>query len=317
MKILIRTPNWLGDAVFNLPFIEQLSKIHEITVVTRKNLAELFVGYPLIVFEKKSELYRKHLCIKGKYDVYIVTPLSFSSALAAYLSRAKTRIGFSFDMRDFLLTKKIKIPEDWKLKHTTETYAHLYADFIPPTETKFSLNIPEDSLRSAEKILEEHNLKGKPFVTIAPFAQFGRAKEWGEHNYLELSRLLEPQGIHTIVLGSKGDISRSSIFEGKLIVNLAGKTSLWEAASLAKGALAFVGGDSGLTHLASLCGARTVAIFGPTPIAWTRPLGSRVYVLNAGISCSPCEERECPLGTKECMNSIKPEAVFEIIRSSH
>jgi ADP-heptose:LPS heptosyltransferase len=49
------------------------------------------------------------------------------------------------------------------------------------------------------------------------------------------------------------------------------------AAHLA-GCRAYVGNDSGVSHLAGLCGTRTVAIFGPSdPLVW-RPLGSAVRV---------------------------------------
>jgi len=45
-------------------------------------------------------------------------------------------------------------------------------------------------------------------------------------------------------------------------------------------AAAFIGNDSGPTHLAAITGVPTVALFGPTnPVIW-RPLGPRVDVLH-------------------------------------
>jgi hypothetical protein len=50
------------------------------------------------------------------------------------------------------------------------------------------------------------------------------------------------------------------------------------AARLA-GCRAYLGNDSGVSHLAGLCGARTVALFGPTnPDVW-RPIGPYVHVV--------------------------------------
>ncbi|HLZ30119.1 MAG TPA: glycosyltransferase family 9 protein [Chloroflexota bacterium] len=44
------------------------------------------------------------------------------------------------------------------------------------------------------------------------------------------------------------------------------------------GCRAYVGNDSGVSHLAGLCGARTIVLFGPTsPEVW-RPLGPQVHV---------------------------------------
>ncbi len=314
MRVIIRTPNWLGDAVFNLPFIIAVSKKQEVTIVCKEYLRELFWGFPTISFNSNSELYKKHLKIGKKYDYYIVTPISFSSALAAFLSRTPERIGFSLDARDFLLTKRIKIPREWKERHTTETYALLYQELINEDKVKFELEIPEKYKLSASEILSSFDLLDKPYVCFSPFAQFGRAKEWGEENFMELANLLAKHGIKSVILGSKGDVKRSEIFKGVNYVNLTGKTSLWEAAEIARKGLAFIGGDSGLTHLSAMVGAKTIAIFGPTPVSWTSPIGKDVTIFYKKLNCSPCEKRECPLRTKECMKLVKPAEVFEVIR---
>jgi ADP-heptose:LPS heptosyltransferase len=53
-----------------------------------------------------------------------------------------------------------------------------------------------------------------------------------------------------------------------------------ELAARLAGCAAYLGNDSGVSHLAGLCGARTVVLFGPTsPTVW-RPLGPRVHVLS-------------------------------------
>ena len=53
---------------------------------------------------------------------------------------------------------------------------------------------------------------------------------------------------------------------------------LEELAARLAGCRAYLGNDSGVSHLAGLCGARTVVLFGPTaPEVW-RPLGPRVQV---------------------------------------
>ncbi|HEV7663415.1 MAG TPA: glycosyltransferase family 9 protein [Chloroflexota bacterium] len=55
--------------------------------------------------------------------------------------------------------------------------------------------------------------------------------------------------------------------------------SLVELAARLAGCRAYVGNDSGISHLAGLSGARTVALFGPTrPSVWS-PLGPRVKVV--------------------------------------
>jgi heptosyltransferase-3 len=56
------------------------------------------------------------------------------------------------------------------------------------------------------------------------------------------------------------------------------RPSLAELASRLAGCRAYLGNDSGVSHLAGLCGARTIVLFGPTSPAVWRPLGPDVHV---------------------------------------
>jgi ADP-heptose:LPS heptosyltransferase len=58
--------------------------------------------------------------------------------------------------------------------------------------------------------------------------------------------------------------------------------SLEVLAGAAAGASAFVGNDSGPTHLAAAVGTRSVAIFGPTNARHFAPRGRAVTVIDAG-----------------------------------
>lgn len=314
MKVGVRVPNWLGDIAFNLPMVRALSQKYNVTIVTKESFRELFYGFETITFTSNKELYRNHASLKGAFDYYIVTPISFSSAFAAFLTASKIRVGFSFDMRDFLLTKRIKIPQDWKRKHTIETYFLLYSDLIHREDIKFNIEIPEFFRAEIENKLKSWGLSAGKYVSCAPFAQFGNAKEWHLPYLIELAKLLKTQGIKLVVLGSKGDQARSLELAHGNILNLTGKTSLWQAVYIAKNSVAFIGNDSGLTHMAALAGSNTIAIFGPTPVSWTKPLGPSVYVIKKDLPCAPCEKRQCPLNTKECMKLIKPEDIFELLR---
>jgi ADP-heptose:LPS heptosyltransferase len=54
---------------------------------------------------------------------------------------------------------------------------------------------------------------------------------------------------------------------------------LEELAARLAGCHAYLGNDSGVSHLAGLCGARTATLFGPTnPDVW-RPIGPDVHVV--------------------------------------
>jgi len=313
MKILVRVPNWLGDAVFSLALVEELKKKHEVSILVKPYLKDLFYKFETYTFSSYWDLFKKSLKLRG-YDGFLTIPISFSSALSGYLTGAPLRVGFSFDSRDFLLTHRIKIPSDWKFKHTMWTYIKLLEPFdIYLNEIPIPEFIPSpDDVEKAEELLQIHRVNN--YISVSPFTAFGTAKEWGVENFEKLALLLQGKGIQMVILGSKKEHGRAERIKGKNVVNLCGKTTLGMAAYISKKALVFVGNDSGLTHLAAAAGANTIAIFGSTSPTWTAPLGSRVTILYKPPPCSPCEKRTCALKNKICMNAITPEEILEKIK---
>jgi len=87
-------------------------------------------------------------------------------------------------------------------------------------------------------------------------------------------------------------------------------------AKLLKGSKAFVGNDSGFTHLAGYLGVPTIALFGPTdPTVW-KPVGPYVEVIYKNLDCSPCFPKECFLyEKKKCLKLIKTEEVLEKLKT--
>jgi hypothetical protein len=72
---------------------------------------------------------------------------------------------------------------------------------------------------------------------------------------------------------------------------------LFDLARFLAGARAYIGNDSGITHLAAAVGVPTVALFGPTDPAVWGPRGSCVRILK-----------------KSAMADISPEAVIDALR---
>ncbi len=310
MKILFRAPNWLGDAVVSRILLYNI-KDHQITVLCKDNLKDVFYDFPHLTFKNKKELLLRSLELRReRFDLGLVVPLSFSSAFFMYIANPKERIGFSFEKRDMFLTKRIKIPSYWKKRHT------IYTQFLLLEEMGIKPSIPSVYFKPSCTHIKRFDLPEKYFA-IAPFAAFGSAKEWFFENYVELaSKLSIIYNVPTVLLAARKDLPR--LKDKKLpecIIPMAGKTDLMEAACIIQQSLLLIGNDSGLAHLSASMGHPTLTIFGPTSPTWTKPLGPGSFTLWYPTSCAPCFKRECPFKTKECMKKIDVRAVMKYIET--
>ena len=93
-------------------------------------------------------------------------------------------------------------------------------------------------------------------------------------------------------------------------VNLAGLTRIDEAIDLLAYANAVVSNDSGLMHVAAASGTPVVGIFGASSEYHTPPLGDLTSTVSQQLSCRPCFSRQCPLGHRNCLETLSPDVVI-------
>ena len=88
-------------------------------------------------------------------------------------------------------------------------------------------------------------------------------KRWPVENYREIVRRLEGRGISAVLLGTEAEAETIRKIEAGFshVVSMTGRTSLEDIPQLARRALVVIGNDTGISHMASLSGAFTLAIF--------------------------------------------------------
>lgn len=92
--------------------------------------------------------------------------------------------------------------------------------------------------------------------------------------------------------------------------------SLAETAAIIEGAVAFVGVESGIAHLAAAVGTRSVVLFGPTsPVLFGYPWNVNL----TAEKCSPCwwgpgwEAQTCAIAAKSCLNLVSVARVLQAV----
>ena len=160
------------------------------------------------------------------------------------------------------------------------------------------LQISPEEVSSVQK---KFNLE-PPYAVLCPGAEYGPAKRWPY--FAELAARLEKR---VVLLGSRNDAASA---DGVTGTNLVGRTTLDEAIDLIAGADLVVSNDSGLMHVAAALGRPLVALFGSSSPEKTPPQPGRSRVLWLRPECSPCYERECPLGHFRCMREISVDMVL-------
>ena len=278
-EIDVIAPEWVAPVVRRMPEV-------------RSVISTPFVHGPLQLRERWA-LGRQ---LKGKYDQAYVLPNTWKSALVPFFAGIPRRTGYVGEFRYGLLNDARKATGASMAAH----YAALAGEG-PPSQPR--LRVSADEIEQAKG---KFGLAGR-YAVLCPGAEYGPAKRWPYFG--ELSRRLT---IPAVVLGSARDLEASGGISG---TNLIGKTNLDEAIALIAGADLVVSNDSGLMHVAAALGRPQVALFGSSSPEHTPPQSPAAHVLWLHIECSPCYQRECPLGHFRCMREMGVEMVLDRLKT--
>ena len=319
--MLVRVPNWVGDAVISLGFLEALKRHFvpdELVVLAHRRVKSIFSANDNVIsFSSDRELFEISLKLRGrKFGLGFALPMSFASGFSLFLAGVKRRVGFKREGRGVFLTDSLRLPEGYKKnEHLLRTFFRLLehvgyeGDVVKPR-----LTFSESDIKEARKIIKERGLKEDRTVAIAPFASFGPSKEWGLERYSELVNGLLLRGYSPLILGASWERKRSApLCRNPRVQCILGGYPLRIIASILKLVRVTISNDSGLAHLAAAAGGKVITIFGSTNPLWTSPVGERVHILYRPPPCSPCFKTRCPLPVHLCMENITPGDIIRAL----
>jgi heptosyltransferase-2 len=323
-RLLIRAPNWLGDAVMALPALAAvrtgLPDAH-IAIAAIESVAPLFeegtAAAPNQIVTIADQSREAKIIAAGQFDSVLLLTNSFGSAWTARRAGVPERWGFSANGRGFLLTRRVPRPRP-RVHQSTYYSALVEALGFPVTTTTPRIHVHQETIRRASDVLAKFGVAPSArLVGFAPGAAYGHAKRWPPARVAVVAaRLAQDRGVIPVLFGSHGDREAGREIESALppavhIVNLIGRTDLRQLAGILSRCVAFVSNDSGAMHLAAAVGVPVTAIFGPTDERVTAPIGDHDVIIRE-VFCRPCMLRDCPIDHR-CMTRISADDVFAAV----
>lgn len=331
-NIIVRFPNWLGDAVMATPILSDLRQHWpeaKITVMCLNSIGQLLKLDPnideIFVFKKQSGwLHRAHnrdllMPLRhGEYDLGILLTNSFSSAWCFWRGHVQNRLGYAKNCRQFLLNKALSFPKNLETQHLVVTYKMLLEPMgIPISSTIPQLYLSKEEIDSAKELLQRYEINEKSrIIGVNPGAAYGSAKCWLPERFEELTKRLLENPSHFIIYF--GDNATATLVHSickdfpERVINLAGKTTLRELMALISLCHVFLTNDSGPMHIAAALKTPLLALFGSTNDTKTGPYRFG-HVIHKHTSCSPCYRRVCPIDFP-CMKEITVDEVYTQIK---
>lgn len=349
-RVLVRGPNWVGDAVLSTPALANLRRAFPhalISLLVKPWVSGLFEGNPhldrIILYEDRhkgliGKLRLAQELRAQRFDLAILFPNSFESALLAFLAGIPHRAGYDTDFRGFLLTAKVHPPPPLSKgkgkgggRHQVEYYLGLLQALgLDRGERDLALVVSPAEEAQAQALLEAEGVfvgatgRSPLLVGFNPGSVYGSAKRWPAERYAALADEITSRfGARILIFGSAQEVPIAMKVQNLMrsqAVNLAGKTTLKLLGALLKRCRVLVTNDTGAMHIASAVRTPIVAIFGPTDPKVTSPWGVGTAPPNPSVgqgpmilyhppSCAPCLLRECPIDHR-CMTAISVKEVL-------
>jgi heptosyltransferase-2 len=337
-RLVVISPNWLGDAVMALPAVADLRRHYasaHLAVAARPSVAPMFrmvEGVNEVVELPGGGGLRAltgwsadaAALSPSSFDTAVLLPNSFATAWIASKAGITERWGYATDWRGSFLTRAVPKPH-------AQLHQHAYYQALT-TALGIEAGPPHAKVwpdtGKARQILKDIGLDlDEPFVVFAPGAAYGRAKQWLPERFAELANLIiNERGWHVVMVGANVDRTACEEITARLpktgtrlnwLIDFCGRSDLPTLAGILSQAHTVVSNDSGAMHLAGAVGTKVIAVFGATNEKRTSPLRSgpeapAPVVITHDVFCRPCMLRECPIDHR-CMRRITAREVLAAV----
>ncbi len=316
-RILVRSSNWLGDAVMSAPAVRAIKNGRpdaQVTIVAPTKIApmwKLVSEVDAIIPISSRSLLRSVRSIRRRahFDATILFPNSLRVALESWLSGIPRTVGYRGNWRRWLLNQTV--PETRK-PGAPEHHSLRFLRIARECGAETSNAQPATS----NQLLAIGNQPVR--IGLCPGAEYGPAKRWLRERFAEVAAKISAQSsAQWVLFGTKNDAALGDQIAATIddhCVNRIGQTTLDELIDELRECRLLLTNDTGTMHLAALLSVPVVAIFGSTEPRLTGPLGNGHIILRHHVECSPCFLRKCPIDFR-CMKAVSTQEVVDAVLS--
>jgi lipopolysaccharide heptosyltransferase II len=323
-RILVRSSNWLGDAVMSVLAVRAIKAGRpdaRVTIAAPEKIAPIWKLVPevdaIIPLPGSRLLSAVQLLRRApSFDVAILFPNSLRAALESWLAGIPRRVGYHGHWRRWLLNQIVPVPrkagppEHHSLRFLRVAH-ECGADTSNSGRSRAGVRQSADGRQMA---VDRQPIK----IGLCPGAEYGPAKRWLPERFAEAAEKITAESpVQWVLFGTARDTSvggQIAAALGDRCVNRIGQTTLDQLIDELHECRLLLTNDTGTMHLAALLGIPVVAIFGSTEPRLTAPLGNGHIILRHHVECSPCFLRECPIDFR-CMKAVGVEEVTDAVRS--
>jgi heptosyltransferase-2 len=312
-RVLVRAPNWLGDVVLSLPALRDVRRAFpaaRLSVLARPWVAEIYRAVPEVDAVLGSRGHAEDVAqLRGAFDLAVLLPNSFGSALVPWRASVPHRWGYATDGRGMLLTRRCRVPASVRGRSQVYYYRAMLESLGIATEgpPDASIVCPGDWAAQGRALVGDG-----PVVGVNPGAAFGTAKRWLPERFAAAAEIVARRlGASVAIVGGPDERPLGEAIAAQVRVPtrvLCGETTLAGLVGVLSGLTLLLTNDSGPMHLAAALGTPLVAVFGSTDWTETAPFGGRSALVREPVACAPCLLRECPIDHR-CMTRVDVDRV--------
>ncbi len=305
-------PGALGDFICFLPVLHLLAHRSQVDLFAQSEFADIAPKGVVVQSLERPEI-RRLFAGQPQANKELNTFFESYDAVYSWLGSANEQFVASLQTaaggRARLFPFRPATPQG----HQSDYYLNCFTRDAAVSSKPMIVPRP-DAVVWRENFWASHALDQCPVLAVAP-GSGAREKNWQEDFFLSVVQWWRAAtGGRTILLVGPVENERGGIEHLRSHCLVAGELRLSQVAALLSRCTAYLGNDSGVSHLAAALGARTIAIFGPSDARQWAPRGYKVIVVQRNIACSPCPEptmKSCP--HRACLAELQASEVISIL----